>query len=340
MIAVSSAERRSFEKALCEFDGLTNEQAYVHIFSKRMMEPIPNQPGEFFGCDQRLDMLPPLQKLIAAVPENGQILDVGAGAGDIVDFALKSVAKGTTIHIEEPNTSLIKVYLHKLSSYHLNIGSIYTGPLQDYYRGKNTETFPQQPQNLILAIHMLYHLTDFTQAHIDPAGDLIEAFSFLYGLLAKGGTIFIVYADLLSSGQKEAVGCIGEHYFRQLYPEDSLADHLRALYQARNQLLGPGGSLPAILADRYPSSTPILHAQRHNTHFFGKSIADIAALALLGELCPSNSEIFELNKLQFCFDYILRFPKRIGLQKEEGAVPQRGMWRANQPQVLAMLNKC
>ena len=70
-----------FEKVLGEFTGLTNALAYVKIFSRRMMQPVPNKIGEFFGTDQRIDMLPFIQKCVAAVPENGQIFDVGAGAG-------------------------------------------------------------------------------------------------------------------------------------------------------------------------------------------------------------------------------------------------------------------
>ena len=43
-----------FEKVLGEFTGLTNTPAYVKIFSRRMMRPVPNKIGEFFGIDQRI----------------------------------------------------------------------------------------------------------------------------------------------------------------------------------------------------------------------------------------------------------------------------------------------
>lgn len=323
---------------LKEFKGLSNEQAYVNIFSKRMMKPIPNKAGEFFGTDQRIDMLPSIKRLVAKLPENGQAFDVGAGAGDVVDFALKDAPSGTTINIEEPNPALVKAYLNKLKRYpHLKQGVVYEGFLQDYYQGKKVDQFPKQPQNLVLAIHMIYHLTDFMTAHIHPETDLIEAVSFLYGLLAPGGSIFIVYADLLPNAKGEAICSLGEKFFRQRYPKESFADNMLAIDQARNKLLGPNGTIADILHKRFPKTHPTLHSERKLSHFFGDTVEDLAVLALAAELCPSDNKPFDLSKLQFCFDYITRNAERVGLQKEQRDVPQKGMWRANEPQILATI---
>ena len=339
MIFVSPDEKASFKEALREFSGLTNEEAYVHVFSKRMMVPVPDKPGEYFGNDQRPDMRPSLQKLIAEVPEKGQLFDVGAGAGDVVDFALKDIAKGTVINIEEPNSALVKKYLKKLKDYELKVGTVYEGPLQHYYEGKRQGIFPRLPQNLILAIHMFYHVTDFTQYKIDPLSDLTEAVSFLYSLLVPGASLFIAYADLLDSPKGEAVCGMAEKFFRSQYPNECYADNLISIYQARNELLGTQGTIANILAQRYPHTKPIFHSERHLTHFFGKSLADIAVLGLAGELCPSDDKIFDLAKLEFCIDYVSQHPDRIGLKKEERDIPQKGLWRANQPQVLATITK-
>lgn len=328
------------EEVLKEFKGLTNDQAYVHVFSKRMMRPIPNRPGEFFGTDQRINMIPTTQKLVAALPKNGQVFDVGAGAGDVVDFALKNAPEGTVINIEEPNPELIKAYLAKLKKYtHLKAGVAYEGPLQDYYQGARKGVFPKQPQNLILAIHMIYHLTDFANPKINAEMDLIEAISFLYGLLKPEGSIFIVYADLLDSRNGEAVCGMAEKYFRQKYPNDCLADNLVSIYSARNRLLGPDGSICGHLSQRYPNTKPKLHSERRQTHFFGETVEDIAVLGLATELCPSNSETFDLTKLQFCLDYVSRYPERIGLHKVKNDTPHKGMWCANEPQVMATITK-
>lgn len=337
MVLITPEETAAFEKVRQEFSGLTNEQAYACIFSKRMMQPIPHKNGEFYGTDQRKDMVPYLHKLVSELPENGQIFDVGAGAGDVVEFALKDVKKAV-IHIEEPNPVFVKAYQQRVNLYpNLQLGVVYQGSLQDFYTKGISGIVPRQPQNLILAIHMIYHLTDFTSPKIDAEKDLIDALSFLYGLLAKGGSLFIVYADLLESANGEAVCTMGEKFFRK--NKQNYADNLIAIYRAREYLLAPHGSIATILAKHYPDTQPILQSVRKQSHFFGNSIADLAALALAAELCPSDRDAFDLNKLQFCFEYIQRYPERLGLHREEASVPQKGMWRANEPQVIATITK-
>lgn len=339
MDLANEKEQTAFAQILNEFATLTNEQAYVNIFAQRMMQPVPGSNSEFYGCDQRLAMLPYLQKLVSDLAEQAEIFDVGAGAGDVVDYALKDVPAGTTIHIEEPNQYLIKTYQNKLRIYGLNQGIAYAGPLQDYYSNVPQTTPPQKPQNLILAIHMIYHLTDFTMPMVHPEKDLLNALTFLYGLLAPKGKIFIVYADLMATKNELAACSLAEKYFRSAYPNNNYADNLNAIYEARNALLGPQGSIAKLLSERFPNTPASFYAQRQQTHFFGQSIADIAVLALAGELCPNNDIQFQLEKLKFCYQYIVHHPESIGLQKEDRNVPQKGLWRANEPQVVAIISK-
>lgn len=328
------------ESVLKEFSDLTNDQAYVKIFSKRMMKPIPERTGEFFGTDQRIAMLPFIKELLLTVPEKGQIFDVGAGAGDVVDFALKDAPKGTVINIEEPNPALLNAYINKLKNHpNLKIGIAYEGPLQDYYQTEKKGVLPKQPQHLILAIHMIYHLTDFTQKNINPEEDLISAISFLYNLLEPGGSLFIVYADLLDNPQGEAVCGLAEKFFRQYYPNECYANNLIAIYKARNQLIGPQGNIEVYLTNKYPHTKPKLVSKRILTHFFGETKEDIAVLANATELCPSDSQKFDLRKLQFCLDYVTHHPERIGLHKEKDPIPQKGLWCASEPQVMATITK-
>lgn len=340
MAILSQEEKTHFKDVLDEFSDLTNEEAYVHVFSQRMMKPIPNRKAEYYGCDQRIDMLPFLKRLVDKLPENGQVFDVGAGSGDVVDFALQSAPKNTVINIEEPNSILIKNYLATLKRYpHLRTGVAYCGIIQDYYRGKTSNQYPLQPQNLILAIHMIYHLTDFLIPQIDPEGDIIDAVSFLYGLLAPGGSLFIVYADLLDHAHSKAVCGLAEAFFREQYPREYFADHLVSIYKARNRLLGPQGTIEKHLEKRFPHTKPKLVSELRKTHFFGESIADIGVLGLATELCSSGKDKFELSKLQFCLDYVSRYPERIGLERETGPVPQKRFWKANEPQVIAILTR-
>ncbi len=330
----SEEEVHSLERTLAEFKSLTNEESFARAF-QRIVEPIPGNPLEFYGSDQRIDLAPVLSKLVAKLPPNATVFDVGAGTGDVVDYALKNAPSGTTIHLEEPNPLLIKDYLQKLEKYpHLKKGSVYTGYLQDYYT-KNASP-PEKPLDLILAIHMIYHLTDFTAPSIDPEKDLIDALSFLYGRLAVGGSIFIVYA---SNPEGRAIENLSEEYFRSAHPRQPYADNLNAIYMARNKLLGPKGSIAAALAERFPHTKPTLHSELRSTHFYARSIADMAVIALAGELCPSDSELFDLSKIRFCWDRLIEHPERYGLRKETRAVSQKGLWRADEPQVIAMITK-
>lgn len=340
MSGISRKEIEHFNDVMDEFDGLTNAQAYVNVFAKRIMKPVPNKCGEYFGCDQRIDMGPVLRGLVEKLPEHAEIFDVGAGAGDVVDFALKYAPKNTVINIEEPNKGLIDSYLKRLQKYpNLKQGIAYNGFLQDYYQNNLSEQTPKKAQNLILAIHMIYHLTNFTAPKIKPEVDIIEAFSFLYGLLAPGGNIFIVYADLLENAQGEAVCGLSEKYFRKNDTQGKIADNLLSIYKARNQLLGPEGTICEHLKNRFPETNPKMISQRHHTHFFGETVADIGVMGLAGELCPSNDEKFDIDKLKFCLNYVSEKPERFHLQKEQGEVPQKGLWRANEPQVIAVITK-
>ncbi|MFA5959823.1 MAG: hypothetical protein WC785_04840 [Tatlockia sp.] len=338
MVALSEYE--SIKQILSEFDGITNEEAYANIFARRMMKPIPGTSGEFYGCNHRIDMLPFIQSLITNIPKGGEIFDVGAGAGDVVDFALKDAPMGTVVNIEEPNASLINSYIMKLKNYNnLHPGITYGGYLQDYYQETKNAILPKQPQSLILAMHMIYHLTDFTHQNIQPEKDIIDAFTFLYELLAPGGSIFIAYADLLDSETGIAVCGLAEKYFREYYPKGCYADNLISIYKARNKILGPKGLIKNHLTERFPGINISFRSERRMCHFFGKSKADIAVLALATELCSSDSDLFDLTKLQFCLNYILQYSSQIGLQKEMGNVPQKGLWRANEPHVIAIITK-
>jgi len=323
-----------------EFTGISNDQAYAHVFSLRMMNPVPNHLGKFFGTDQREYMLPVLDRLISELPQNAEIFDVGAGAGDVVDFALKNAKPGTVINIEEPNPILLNAYNEKIKKYgRLSPGIAFQGALQDLYEKKNQAFVPKKPQDLILALHMIYHLTGFTSAEVDAEGDLIKAVSFLYERLASHGSLFIVYADLEATSQGEAVCSMAEKYFESRYPDEPYAKNLLSIYRARNALLGEKGSIAKVLKNLYPGTHPTLSSQKVKSHFFGDTIEDIAALGLATELCPSDSDPFEIDKLKFCLNYVKENPNRIGLVKEERNVPQKGMWRANEPQVLATISK-
>lgn len=53
----------------------------------------------------------------------------------------------------------------------------------------------------------------------------------------------------------------------------------------------------------------------------------------------SDKSAFDTTKLQFCLNHVLQNSSQIGLQKEVGNVPQKGLWRANEPHVIAIITK-
>lgn len=132
---------------------------------------------------------------------------------------------------------------------------------------------------------------------------------------------------------------LAEKYFRYFYPREHYEDNLISIYKVRNRILGVNGLIGQYLAERIPDAKCSFKSECRMCHFFGESKADVAVLALATELCSSDSHTFDLAKLQFCLNYIAQHPDKIGLQKEEGHLPQKGLWRANEPHVIAVITK-
>src|SRR4051812_44127583 len=108
-----------------------------------------------------------------------RILAVGAGLGGILEGALKG-GRPAGISIEEPNPLLLKQYCHEVSRFpRLSLGQTYEGPIQDLYGGGTATQWLDglPPQDLILAVHMIYHLTHFAGSEgINPEQDLKAMF--------------------------------------------------------------------------------------------------------------------------------------------------------------------
>lgn len=330
-------ELSAIKNVLLEFSPLTNSQAYYHVFKKRLMKLVPGKQHEFLGCTHRADMIPYLLPLVESVPAGSEILDLGAGAGDVVNFALKYCKSKTWINIEEPNQHLIQEYINKISQFpNLELGTVHQVPIQALYDQQNITK--DIPQDLVLSMHMIYHLTDFTQPNSDPFQDLIEAVSFMYAQLAPGGTIFLAYSDLASHNDMTPICGIAVDYYENKCKNKSFAENLRKIYNARNELLA-NGQISAELNKQYPQWTAKHFSYRQPSYFFADTIADLGAAALAAELCESNENLFDIQKLEFCIEEILRNPSRIGLIQETRNIPQKGMWRANEPQVISIIIK-
>lgn len=319
-----------------EFRGLTNERAYVKAFNERLLRQSPGRQGLFLGTDQREYFLPYLQALVAGLPEEAHVLDCGAGAGEIVDLCLAQVPGRATIHLEEPNPRLFLQYVQRVQACErLRLGTVYNGRVQDYYHPLWGEA-PQQaprPQDLVLGIHMLYHLTDVHLPCIHPEQDLLDMVSFMYGLLREGGAVFLVYADL----EQGLVGDVEAAWYARTRPRGPELANLKKTYAARNRLLKEGGLLPE-LRRRFLRTRPTMEVRRLEGHLFSQTLPDMAALCLVGELLEADDEPFDLGVLEFAVDFLERDPRRRGLVREPQG-PRKGMWRADQPQVVTVIRK-
>lgn len=313
-----------------EFLGLTNKEAYEHAFLHRFLLRTPKHQNEFLGNTQRADFLPYLKKQLQQLPPHSQILDVGAGAGEIVEFALSEL--DATIHLEEPNEIFLKQYIQRISNYkNLKLGEVYHNKLQELYFRNEIENKLAANMDLILSIHMLYHLTDFTSIKANPETDLIEAIQFMYSLLKPGASIFLVYAN-------NAISAVGKATISAyLGINAEYAQVIQQIYETRNRLLLEKEIIGFL--DETETIQPKIVAICQASAMYGSTLEDLAAMCLISELIPANDELFDINKLYFSYNYLRSNPQDIGLCQEERDIYQKGMYRVNQPQVICIIKK-
>lgn len=337
---------------LDEFRGVTNERAYELAFHKRLMRPDPSRPGHFLGNTQREGflqyLLPIVDELRAPfkpdedleLPKHNygrppiQIFDFGAGAGDIVDLALKKFP-WAVVNLEEPNPILLSKYKAKLLNYpQLELGIAYSGPIQDYYKSDTAAPRPEEQQDLILGIHMIYHLTHLHDPEIDPDRDLIEAISFMYSLLKSNGVLFLAVADqrISTSGQ-------ASRYYYQKKGHGAALDNHRKIADSRFRLLQEK-QIAEQLNQRFPNSIAQIESYEDESYVYGDSKEDIVAICTTAETSESNDKPFDLEKLEIFHEFVETFPGKIGLVRETRDIPQKGMMRSNQQQIVTVIRRC
>ncbi|MBI2346092.1 MAG: class I SAM-dependent methyltransferase [Deltaproteobacteria bacterium] len=311
-----------------EFKNITNSEAYKKAFQDRMLLRDPSDPYKLLGNTQRDDFIPHLEKLIASLPPKPHIFDVGAGSGEIVDLVLSKL-DSAEITIEEPNSILLDQYRKRLKA-HSNLQLVVAihKSIQDLYSHHDIV----QSQDLVLAIHMIYYLSDFRSDKLAPNDDILNFVSFLYNLLSPNGTIFLVYAyQQMSTGGKAA-----KHYFLQ---KDKLAyKNLDAIWSARENLLHMA-DVKQLLDARYSQSSARIESRITHSYLYGKNLEDIAIMCIAGELGCADDEPFDATILDVCFRFVDEHADDIGLCVEERDCPQKGMYRCNQPQIICTITR-
>jgi 2-polyprenyl-3-methyl-5-hydroxy-6-metoxy-1,4-benzoquinol methylase len=159
--------RYSFIK---DYHKLSHQEIYDIAFHKLLMRM---EDGKLIGNSQRELFIPEINKQLE---QPKSILDIGSGAGELI--TLSNLGQlDSDISAIEPQESFEPLYKDAVKKSQLNLKQYLKGSFQDSY-SKIQDKF-----DLILGIHMIYH--------IDDVEDFINKCK---SLLNPGGKLIFVYA--------------------------------------------------------------------------------------------------------------------------------------------------
>lgn len=301
-----------------EFSRYSNKQAYDAVFASRMMLRDSEQKDRVLGNTQRDDFLPILHRILGQLPSQPHVFDVGAGAGDIVDLALKCLV-GATLHVEEPNQELLSRYQARIAQYPaLCSGQVFEQTLQEVI-----ESWPRGDPplhvDIVLAIHMLYFVDD-----------LVGTLQALYQCLNPGGVLFIVVADQLRS----TTGRAGRFHYKRM-GDQGRVNALDMAWRLRDDLLGRGKI--SNLLD--PVNPPRVDVARSESWLYGRTEDDLVAMCLSGELLVADDRPFDLGKLESCRMFLDQHGGEVNFGVEKRDVAQKGWFRSRQPQFVTTIRR-
>lgn len=320
-----------------QFSTFTNEEAYVEVFHRRLMKPLPDTQttGEYWGSTTRACYYPILREILAQLCTQKQpirLLDVGAGSGEMIDHVLKAFP--AVISAIEPNPLMLERYLSALMKNNLMKDSTYLGRIQRLYQGQPGENWLKNlpRQDLILASHMIYGLTSATSyTEVQARIDLTNFLAAMYEKLAEDGLLFIAYA----LGENVLFGEAAVDYVGKSVP--IYEENVRKIWQARNEILENGGA--AITLNKiFPDYACQFSIEKPISCVYGDSMDDIAAYCILGELTQIDGAPFDVNQLRHHFDFVAKYGKEFGLQEILGG-SRDGMLSVPTPQIICKIKK-
>ncbi|MCA9805549.1 MAG: hypothetical protein KC777_26445 [Cyanobacteria bacterium HKST-UBA02] len=322
---------------LDKFSRMTNAEAYVEVFHNRMMVSLSDSTvrGDCRGNSLRAHFYPSLRRVLARYREREaiNILDIGAGSGEVVDAVVRQFP--AMLSPVEPNPLMLERYLDAVSMAPMvQLGATFPGPVQALYpTGTNAGWLYNLPaQDVVMVLHSIYPLTIFTARDINPASDIVSFISTMYSKLADGGSIFIVYADQ----PRNYLGQAGLYYFDKVDPAS--AYNIRMIWRAREVLL-EGGGIADPLDNEFPDYFCDVQSVRTNGEVYGDSMEDMVAYCSLGELTSTDAKPFDMKKLLYCSEYIETFMGSFFDFHRETTGPRKGMIAAPAPQVICEIRK-
>ena len=320
-----------------KFSSMTNAEVYLEAFHRRMMGPLPGSKvrGHYLGNTHRTDVLPYLVNVLSEFQskEDIRILDVGAGSGEYLLDVLDDI--DTTLSVVEPNPLMVDSYMRILSKFNnVRSGPIYKGKVQDLYSSSFGPDWLDKlkPQHIILALHLVYHLTDFgIDKEHTPEKDIIDFVVSMYDKLDDNGVLFIVYSDQ----EKSIIGQSAAYYYNKM--SRTIPKKMRDTWNARKELL-EHSEIARILNNKFPMYSTRTTVSRTASKIFGRKIDDLAVMCTMAEISEPDCRPFDISKLFSAMEFIETHGRHFGLTKVKGTL-RSGMWSANIPQVVCELRK-
>ena len=310
---------RLFDEALAlvrnEFGQLDRNRQYRNAFA-RLMKPDPLERVPALGTDARDLFVPVLHDVIGrAVPPGGLVLDLGGGDGRTFALLAPRLPEATVVSVIEPDPGFLRDYVDRLAAQpHLLAGAVLEASFDDI------DHRPPVPADgsvdLVLALHMLYFVTD-------PAAGLVRMARFL----APGGALCVV-ASAGTGGYTEQIlaaflaegGDIGASRGHPSAPAE------------RERLLA--GGIRNVLFDALPGIVFELDIGVQPSRMYGHTLADLIALAGVAEL----AEVPGTAKFETAARLLRRHPEAVDLRIEDEG-PRKGMWSVAHAQHVTIVRR-
>ncbi|XP_013408758.1 uncharacterized protein LOC106172542 [Lingula anatina] len=318
----SPKEQDVQHRLLQEFRSDTFSQAYYRVYcilSRGMKE------GDISFPLQELDTKLWSALNLLGLPSPVRIMDFGGGTGETMEpiyRKLDALNKQMIISVEEPHKGSLTEYMKLIENIgKASIDITYSGLFQDYY-GHSVQdlrvmkAYPQQLQDRVLAVHVLYHLTSIFDDPFDPYENMKQAISAIYAILKPGGQMVIALHN-------HAVSLVGAASLKctEVFFPPKLANH-KLLFEVWQDLLLNGGIADVINAS-FTTFKATVQQDEVVIHVVLPTLAEVGTAVSIGCFngrCADQSP-FDERVVQFCMDYVKTDGYKHGLYLDS-----EGMW--------------
>ncbi|XP_013415959.1 uncharacterized protein LOC106177666 [Lingula anatina] len=309
-------------KLLEEFQSVTLSQAYYKIWCA-LSEGMNEGNIKFHGQNIDSKLWDVLNQSEICSPV--RIMDFGGGDGETmapIYRKLDVLNKEMIISVEEPHKGSLREYIKLIENIgKASIDIAYPGPLKNYLGHtvqylRALKAYPQQLQDRVLAVHVLYHLTSIFDEPFVPYENMKQSISAMYAILKPGGQMVIV----LDKNEDDLLGAASLKCSEVLFPH-KLKNH-KLLFEVWHDLLFTGG-IADVLNASFPMFKATIQLEEVVRQVFLPTLAEVGTAVSIGcliGLCDGQSP-FDQRILQSCMDYVKTDGYKHGLYHDSG-----GMW--------------